>query len=328
MKWVKRILKGLAALLALAALVVLGLFIYVQVAYNVDFPNTPKPAITASKDPAVIARGEYLVHAVAHCSTCHGDPVAAQQHLVDFTKPLQGGYVIKAGPFGTFTARNITTDIATGIGGLSDGEVARTIRHGVDRRGKLSPIMAFAVGPMSDEDLTAIISWLRAQPAVEAKRPFYELGLIGKVVALDVAPRMTPAPAHVPEGEISVARGKYLAEGPAACAGCHTPRDPFDGMEYSGALLSGNTDADPDPYNDAQEIVTPNLTPDPTTGHITTWTEDAFVARFKAGRVIKGSKMPWDAFQRMTENDVRSIYRFLRTLAPVKRHVGQTVRRS
>ena len=38
--------------------------------------------------------------------------------------------------------------------------------------------------------------------------------------------------------------------------------------------------------------------------------------------------MPWDAFQRLTETDVRSLYRFLRSLAPVKHYVGPTVRRS
>ncbi len=327
MTWFKRVLKAITALVALAVLVALGLFIYVQAAYNVDFPVTPRPAITARSDAATLARGEYLVHAVAHCSTCHGPAEVAQQHLVDFTKPLAGGYTIDAGPFGTFTARNLTSDKETGIGGLSDGDVGRAVRHGVDHRGKLSPIMRLSVGPMSDEDLTAIVSWLRTQPAVSARRPFYDLGILGKVVALHFEPRMTAAPAHVPEGEISVARGKYLAEGPAVCAGCHTPRDPMDGFAATGPLFSGEAEGDDDPFNENQEIRTPNLTPDVATGHITSWTEDAFVARFKAGRVIKGSKMPWDAFQRMTDNDVRSVFRFLRTLPPVKHDIGPTIRR-
>lgn len=327
MKWLVRILKVVAALLALGVLVALGLFVYVQVAYNVDFPSTPKPAVTARKDAETIARGEYLVHAVAHCSTCHGPAELAQQHLLDFSKPLAGGYTINAGLFGTFVARNLTPD-PTGIGSLSDGDVARTVRHGVDQRGKISPLMRFAVGNMSDEDLTAIISWLRAQPAVAAKRPFYDLGFLGKIVALDIAPRMEPPPAHVPAGGVSVERGKYLAEGPAACAMCHTPRDPLDGMAANGPLFSGESEADEDPFVPNQTIAIPNLTPDPSTGHITSWSEDAFVARFNTGRVIKGSKMPWDAFQRLTEDDVRSIYRFLRSLPPVKHHVGPIVRRS
>lgn len=48
----------------------------------------------------------------------------------------------------------------------------------------------------------------------------------------------------------------------------------------------------------AFEIVAPNLTPDPETGHITQWTED----------------------------DLRSLYRYLRTLAPAKHPVGPTHR--
>src|SRR5262245_59321484 len=99
MKWFKRILKILGALVALALLLALGFFIYVQVAYNVDFPNTPLPAITARKDEATIKRGEYLVHHVAHCSTCHGPKDLAQQHLVDFAQPPAGGYTIEAGLF-------------------------------------------------------------------------------------------------------------------------------------------------------------------------------------------------------------------------------------
>jgi mono/diheme cytochrome c family protein len=327
MKWFKRVLKALLVLLGLVVVAALALFIYVQVAYNVDYPNTPLPKIAASKDPEVIKRGEYIVHHVAHCDACHGPAELAKQHEVDFTKPLEGGYTIHAGPFGTFTARNLTPD-PTGIGSLSDGQIARTVRHGVDSRGKLSPIMRVAVGPMSDEDLTAVISYLRAQKPVEAKRPWYELGFIGKVVALKLRPRTETAPPYVPEGEISVERGRYLAQGPAMCAGCHTPHNALGGFTLSGSPFSGADEANENEFNSAEEIISPNLTPDPATGHITSWTEDAFVARFRAGRVVKGSKMPWDAFQGMTESDLRSIYRFLKTLPPVKHYVGPTVRPS
>jgi mono/diheme cytochrome c family protein len=323
----KRILKILGFLVALVVVAAAGLFIYVQVAYNVDFPKTPLPAIAARTDPATIARGEYLVHAVAHCSTCHGPAENLRQRNLDFTQPLVGGYAWELGPFGTFTARNLTPD-ATGIGAMTDAQLARSIRHGVDERGKLSPMMRLAVGPMSDEDLTAIVSYLRAQAPVVAKRPFYELGIIGKVVALDFTPRLTPAPAHVPEGEISVERGKYLAEGPAHCAGCHTPVDPLEGFALTGPVFSGEAEAEEDPTNPAQEIIAPNLTPDPETGHMASWSEDAFVARFKGGRVVKGSKMPWEAFARMTDNDLRSIFRYLRTVKAVKRKIGPTVRPS
>jgi len=322
----KRILKILGLLVGLALVAGMGFFVYVQVKYNVDFPATPLPAITARTDAATIARGEYLVHAVAHCSTCHGPADRMKRRQLDFAQPLVGGYVWELGKFGTFTARNLTPH-ATGIGAMTDGQLARAIRHGVDERGKLSPMMRIAVGPMSDEDLTAIVSWLRVQAPVEAARPHYELGFIGKIVALDFTPRMEAPPTHVPEGEISVARGKYLAEGPAACVVCHTPADPIDGFARSGPAFSGEAEAMEDETNATQEIIAPNLTPDPDTGHITSWSEDAFVARFRGGRVVTGSKMPWEAIARLTENDMRSVYRYLRTVPPVKRAVGPTVRK-
>lgn len=53
-------------------------------------------------------------------------------------------------------------------------------------------------------------------------------------------------------------------------------------------------------------MVAPNLTPDPQTGHITAWTEEAFVARFKAGRVYKGSCAPRDRDRRHRARDQRS----------------------
>ena len=66
----------------------------------------------------------------------------------------------------------------------------------------------------------------------------------------------------------------------------------------------------------------PNLTPDATTGIIASWSEDQLVARFRRGRVHAGSIMPWEGFQGLTDDDVRSLYRYLRSLAPVENDVG------
>jgi mono/diheme cytochrome c family protein len=321
----RRVLQVLVGLVGVVVATLVGLVVYVQVAYRVNYPDTPLPAIVARTDQATLARGEYLVHAVAHCSTCHGPRENLVGRTFDVTAPLVGGYTWDFGWFGSFTARNLTPH-ETGIASLSDGQLARAIRHGVDARGKLSPMMRLSVGPMSDEDITAIVSWLRAQAPVASKIPDYELGLFGKVVALRLAPRVATPPAHVPEGEISLARGEYLAKGPAFCAGCHTPMDPLDGFVASGPAFSGEAEPQEDPTDPTQEIIAPNLTPDPETGHIATWSEDTFVGRFRIGRIIRGSKMPWEAYARLTEQDLRSIYRYLRTVPPVRREIGLTVR--
>lgn len=67
----------------------------------------------------------------------------------------------------------------------------------------------------------------------------------------------------------------------------------------------------------------PNITSDPETGRLGKMTEDQFVARFRQGRLIPRSPMPWPAFSRMTEDDLRAIYHYLKSVAPVKNDVGR-----
>ena len=72
-------------------------------------------------------------------------------------------------------------------------------------------------------------------------------------------------------------------------------------------------------------FVPPNLTPDPLTSPIGQWNEDAFVARFRQGETIKGTLMPWGAYARMTDEDMRSVFRYLRSLEPVAHATGPVV---
>jgi mono/diheme cytochrome c family protein len=321
----KRAAKWAGVALVGVVLVVAGLVGFVQVTWSVDHPDTPFPDVRASSDPEVIARGEYLVHAVSHCSACHTPYENVEARILDTSAPLIGGYVIEAGPFGTFPVANITPD-ATGIGGMSDGELARVIRHGIDRDGKLAPMMRFAVGSMSDEDLAAVISWLRAQEPVAAERAPTKYGILAKALSRRFTPNPGDTPPFVPEGGISVERGRYLAAGPAFCSGCHSPLDPMAGFAPAGPPFSGAAAPDPDPKNKGWEIMAPNLTPHAGTGRITGWTEDQFVARFRAGRSIHSSPMPWEGYRLMTEDDLRSVYRFLMSLDPVEHDTGPSYR--
>jgi mono/diheme cytochrome c family protein len=178
----------------------------------------------------------------------------------------------------------------------------------------------------TDEDLTAVISYIRAQKPVDAGRPRPQYGILAKLLSDRFGPRLDTPPTYVPGGQVSIERGRYLATGPANCAGCHTPLNPMAGFAPAGPAFSGAYTPEPDPTDPEFEIAAPNLTPDSATGHIVDWTEDAFVARFHSGRVVRGSSMPWESFRRLTEEDVRSIYQFLRTVEPVQHNVGPTRR--
>lgn len=160
-------------------------------------------------------------------------------------------------------------------------------------------------------------------PAVKTSHPPEKLGIIGKLVAKKIDPAVKPAvPKWVPEGAASVERGEYLANGPAACFGCHSVADPMNGFVIQSPRFQGAGQADPDGVDPAFEIAAPNLTPDPETGHMAKWSEEDFLTRFKAGVVYAGSPMPWENFARMTEDDMRSLYRYLKSLAPVKHETG------
>jgi len=310
---------------------VLGWVGYVQLTYARNFDTTtPRPALKASQDPKVIADGAYVVNAIAHCGSCHGNAEAAQNYeLPADQKDMRGGWKIKAGPFGTFYPANLTPHNETGLGKMSDADLARVLRHGVSPEGRLDPLMMFAVGPIADEDLVAMMSYLRSLPPIDNRVPPDEWGFVAKALAGRFNPRMLVAPKYVPPGQgASKERGDYLANGPAACFSCHTPRNPKQGFEETGPRFSGAGAPDPDHFDPEYELMAPNLTPDPETGALTNFTEDQFVDRIKkVGAANRGSRMPWANFKQLTDDDVRSLYRYLQSVPPVKRATGPTRRK-
>jgi mono/diheme cytochrome c family protein len=301
-------------------LAVAAFAVYVASRQHLRF-TVPEPKIAASADTAVIARGHYVVRILASCAACHGAPDQWKAYMAGAEAPLSGGFEFKIPP-GEFRVRNITPDPETGIGRISDGAIARALRFGVGHDGRaLLPFMEMQ--GLSDEDLTAVISYLRSQPPIRNSVPDHHYNVLGMIVratvlANPVGPKFPP-PRQSPRGA-TVENGRYLAGSVANCWACHTPRNPNTG-ELTGTLYGGAKGM-PDDYEPRRTWSPPNLTPAPKTGRSAIFTEDQFVARFRAGRVVPDSPMPWQAFRRMTDDDLRSIYRFLRTLPPVENNVG------
>jgi len=162
---------------------------------------------------------------------------------------------------------------------------------------------------MSDEDLRAVISYLRAQKPVHHVIPDNELNTMGHIVkAFLVKPvgPSGPVPAAV-TADTSAAYGKYIALNIAECNGCHTQRDMAGG--YIGPPLAGG--------GNIEGFITPNLTPDPS-GRISKWSQQDFITRFRKGRLVPGSPMPWPSFGQMSDNELKAIYNYLKTLKPSK----------
>ncbi|HEV7923173.1 MAG TPA: c-type cytochrome [Thermoanaerobaculia bacterium] len=320
MRKVKKLLAAAALTLAALALVLVSA---VLLRWDRTF-DAPYPEIHASKDPAVIARGKYLVYGPAHCVACHTNKSEAKAVTEGAMLPLGGGNEFKL-PVGTFYTPNLTPDPETGIGRLADRELARVLRYGVMPNGRATlPFMEFH--DLSDDDLTALISFLRSQPAIRRAVPEKDFTFLGKAIMAFVIKPAGPSGAvakNAPPEAPTVERGAYLANNVANCAGCHSRRSPLDGS-YVSARFSGGMRFELDDHKHV--LVTPNLTPSKV-GRITPWSEEQFVGRFGAGAGLPGTHMPWREFQRISETDARAIYRYLRTLPPSDHDPGPSLQK-
>src|SRR4030095_14919543 len=125
--------------------------------------DAPYPVITATQDAAVVARGEYIVHSAAACAYCHVPREQWSTLAQGKRLPLTGHHRFPL-PFGTIYSANLTADPVTGIGKPSDGELAAMLRYGWRADGRAAfPLMDIH---LTDDDLTAVISYLRSQAAV------------------------------------------------------------------------------------------------------------------------------------------------------------------
>ncbi len=315
-----KVFKFLGYLIIGVVLIVVILFAYVSFSWKKSY-DAPYPEVSISTDSTVLARGQYLVYGPAHCATCHIAPDDYVAMGAGELVPLAGGSEIVIPP-GIFRPRNLTPDVDTGIGSLTNEEVARVMRFGVGHDGRvIFPFMPFE--NMTEDDLNSIISFLRSRPAVSKKIEASDYTFLGKaVLALGMIKPIEPSaiPQKSLKQEASVVYGEYLANSVANCVGCHSPRDLKSG-EFTGPKFSGGL-AFEEPSG---TFITPNLTPDPETGLLAQWTEEAFVQRLKAGLVHEGTPMPWSSFAMMDEVDIKAIYRYLKSLPPTKNLIEHTV---
>lgn len=129
-------------------------------------------------NPALVAKGSYIVNAHAGCNDCHtepqyapgGDPFAGEPEQINTAGYLAGGRV-----FGPFVSRNLTPDPTTGLpANLTFDQFREAMREGTDFKNVhpgISPLLQVMPWPvfskMSDQDLRAIYEYLRAIPTVE-----------------------------------------------------------------------------------------------------------------------------------------------------------------
>lgn len=314
MKWLKRIGLAVGGVVVLAG----------AAAAALEFRGPSQRPIDASKRLAVatperVARGKYIVEAEAHCMDCHSER-DWKTHGGPALPGLAGSgwdvpYAENHMP-GRVFAPNLTPDAETGIGALPDDAIARAVREGVSHDGRALFMMPWQdFRGLSDEDVAAMIAYLRTLAPVSKRRE------VTQIVApvrwfLKAQPKPLAAPVAETAATDPVARGRHLAE-VGQCQTCHTPVDarhqPLPGMAFAGGqeFVIGGV-----PYRSS------NITPH--ASGISHYDEALFVRTMRTGN-IGGRRlapiMPWLAMRNLTDADLKALWAYLKTVAPIAHDV-------
>lgn len=313
-------MKKLTAIAALAIITVTAAGIY-----SCKGKKSETTTATSAEDSVkkVIARGEYLANHVAVCIDCHSirDTGRFSMPVVPGTEGGGAAFAFSKTEFvpGEVTPPNITP---AGLKDWSDDDIIKAITRGINKKGDtIFPIMPYhSYSRMVKSDVLAIVAYIRSLKPVEhtvpARKMEVPLSMFGPLPDRNLDNNIMPDPAD------KVKYGQYLTT-LAACADCHTPMGP-QGPDFS-KVFSGGTVFD----NPLFKVAVANITPDSATG-IGAWTEGAFVSKFRnnssdatlntrPGR--QNTFMPWSMYGKMTDEDLKAIYAFLRTVKPIANKV-------
>ena len=320
LKWVGIVFGALALLAAIASV-----FIYTKSQARLTrVYQVPEKAITIPADEAAVARGRHIFQ-FRGCEACHSaggylnlleSEQALDSHLnlpVQDIPHMAGNVYLDDPALGQVVASNLTS----GQGGVgsdyTDPDWVRAIRHGVRPDGTallFMPSTEFYF--LSDEDLAAVISYIKSAPAVDNELPASSLSWTGRVVMTlvsditfipaELIPHAAPRPA-APEPDITAEYGEYLTH---SCKVCH-------GLTMSGGPIPGFPASWPP---------APNLTSGLGSA-LPAWTEQGFIDTLRTGRTpdgreVRGEYMPWGSYKFMDDKELQAVWVYLQSLPAVE----------
>jgi mono/diheme cytochrome c family protein len=293
----------------------------------------PPSSERVERTPERLERGTYLVEHLLACRLCHSEHDAERFGMpIAREAALAGGLLLDRsfGLPGVIQPPDITPDVQTGIGGWTDGEVMRAIREGILRDGRpIFPMMPYgAYRAMSDEDLRAVVVYLRAQPAVRRATAPVEVDFPVNLL-VRAQPDPVDGPVAAPDRADRIAYGRYLVR-LASCSECHTPMT--RGRKEMDHEFAGGREF-PIPTSAGRfRSVTANITPDPT-GYFGRATRPEWIGRVRSFAAMVNdpppvahglnTMMPWLEYAGLTDDDLGAIYDFMKTVPPVSNQVDR-----
>jgi hypothetical protein len=299
----------------LVLLVVLVVGIHFTIGWR-PFIGPRKRAVTDrtfERTPQRVARGRYLAQGLLGCETCHSKKDWATHGGPTIKGTEFAGQMLDLKGFpGSPSVPNITPDRETGGGSWTDDEIARAIREGIGHDGRtIFPMMPYSEYKLlSDEDVASVVVYLRSLAPVKNSVPPMRVKFPVNYLVRS-APEPVTQPVHGPDSNDRVATGKYLVS--MGC-GCHREVEAID--FGGGDHLKG-------PWG---EVTSANITSDPS--GIGYYDEAKFVTALRTGYVGArklNSIMPFGEFQNLTDDDLKAIFAYLRTVKPVRHRVDNSL---
>ena len=250
-----------------------------------------------------IARGRTLFIGLGHCGFCHGEKGTPDS-------PPSGGRIF-SDVYGDVAAPNLTPS-ETGLKRWTARDIMKVFREGTARKGRtLSNQVHVGAEWISDSDLIALVSYLRALPPVEKEVAARSLGFVernttgffeGTKEVEGYVPTVNPK--HAAE------YGRYLTDHVARCGSCHSsPASLITSADYlaGGRIIK----------NDQGEKTAPGITNSETVG-IGGWSESQIINYLKTGARPDNTKVdsnfcPVSFFKNAPDSDLQAIARYLKS---------------
>ncbi len=185
-----------------------------MIGWNMLFLDEGKAvgAVPVTDDRAM--RGRVLVESLGHCTACH----TPRGSLME---PLSGRH-LGGGMVDGWWAPNITPGEG-GIGGWSDKTLATFLRTGHTERavaaGEMGTVVSRSLSHLPDDDIGAIVAYLRAVPAVASKVPGASASTAAEAQAAMPDAGLQPSGGWQEMVSHDTLDGGQLYQ--SACASCH-----------------------------------------------------------------------------------------------------------
>lgn len=306
----KKVLKITGIILGVVILIITGIAAFVNFAPALNYQSIEIPELTVDTSTALVERGFKLVE--AGCVNCHRSDEGS----------LEGKWFEDLGAekdFGRIYTSNITKHPEVGIGSYTDGELYRLMRTGVKKDGSLLSAVMPKWNLCSDEDLYAIIAFLKSDHKMVAPsdktHPLYKPTFLAKALGRFV---FKPIPysdeyQKTPKMENSVEQGKYIVQTTALCYVCHS-KDIATANLIEPSLTPGYLGGGFNFIAKEHSIIAPSLLIDGKS-NMSSWSEADFVKAVQSG--IRPNNQPTFLFPmhpypHLDSTEVKAIYNYLK----------------